>query len=352
MANYVITANNISELGGAQKIAHTLARGFAQRGHQVHLIGITPVNDSHDYHVCGSYQVHTLMREVWPLKGDVREGSRSTLRARAVAELNQLLASLGSANIIATQLWSLEILLDALPHARHPFPVIGQYHGSFAAAASGRDIKRIQKLAPACEYFAALSAEDCGALLDAGLTNAIAQPNPVSLTAERFAAVRGIKRGATVDFVGRLSPEKGPDLLLEAWELAQLPNPWRLRFTGNGPMLGVSTDRIEYLPPVSDVVPTIAGARVVAIPSRTEGAPLVLAEALALGTPVVVTDVSSGVREMVANNPLAVLVERENPAALASGIERAVTITPNNPTALPDDTAIFSRWESLFAGDY
>ena len=352
MANYVITANNISELGGAQKIAHTLARGFAQRGHQVHLIGVTPVNDPHDYHVSGEYQVHTLMREVWPLRGDAREGSRSTLRAQAVAELNQLLASLGSANIIATQLWSLEILLDALPHARHQYPVIGQYHGSFAAAASGRDIKRIQKLASACDYFAALSTEDCSALLDAGLTNAIAQPNPVSLTAEQFAAVRGIKRGATVDFVGRLSPEKGPDLLLEAWEHAQLPNRWRLRFTGNGPMRGASTDRIEYLPAVSDVVPIIAGAGVVAIPSRTEGAPLVLAEALALGSPVVVTDVSSGVREMVANNPLAVLVERENPAELAAGIKRAVTITPNNPVALPDDTAVFSRWESLFAGDY
>ena len=117
-------------------------------------------------------------------------------------------------------------------------------------------------------------------------------------------------------------------------------------------MRGASSDRIEYLPPVSDVVPIIAGAGVVAIPSRTEGAPLVLAEALALGAPVVVTDVSSGVREMVANNPLAVLVERENPAAFAAGLKRAVAITPNNPVALPDDTAVFSRWESLFAENY
>lgn len=352
MANYVITANNISELGGAQKIAHTLARGFAQRGHQVHLVGITPVADPHDYQVNGDYQVHTLMAEVWPLKGDAREGSRTTLRAQAVSALNQLLMRLGSANIIATQLWSLEIVLDALAPQRNLFPVIGQYHGSFAAAAAGRDIKRIQKLAPNCEYFTALSGEDCSGFLDAGLTNAISLPNPLSLTPEQCESAQHVQRGTTVDFVGRLSREKGPDLLLAAWNIAQLPQPWVLRLTGNGPLQGVSTDRIEYLPPVVDVVPTIASAGVVVIPSRTEGAPLVLAEALALGTPVVVTDVSSGVREMVANNPLAVLVERENPVALAEGLQRAIQIAPTNPKVRPDDSAVFDRWESLFNAEY
>ncbi len=49
MSTYVITANNIAELGGAQHVAHTLARGLVSRGHSVYLVGITPVADPHPY---------------------------------------------------------------------------------------------------------------------------------------------------------------------------------------------------------------------------------------------------------------------------------------------------------------
>ena len=149
MSNYVITANNVAELGGAQHVAHTLARGLVSRGHTVYLVGITPVVDPHAYPSAG-YTTLTLMPEVWPEKSSTNGDLRANLRAHAVTELRSLLRSLGSANIVATQLWSLEIVLVALPVNSDQFPVIGQYHGSFAAAASGRDIHRAQKLSGAC----------------------------------------------------------------------------------------------------------------------------------------------------------------------------------------------------------
>lgn len=355
MNTFVITANNIEELGGAQHVAHRLAMGLAARGHQVHLVGVTPVGDSHEY-LFGSesnpYQCHTLMPEIWPEKTASNAKVRTELRNIAVARLRSLLDSLGAARVIATQLWSLEIVLDAIPESATSFPVIGQYHGSFAAAANGRDIRRAQKMAGACEFFAVLSREDASAFAAAGLTNVVHLANPTTLTADQFQRALEVPRGSTIDYVGRLSIEKGPDLLLDAWQLSKPPG-FTLRITGSGPMQSELERRhcvdVDFHAPVTDIAPTLAQSRVVVIPSRTEGAPLVLAESLALGTPVVVTDVSSGIREMVTGNPRAVLVERDNPEALAEGIRVAIELAPDPRPIYPDDSDIFEQWEQLFA---
>lgn len=50
---------------------------------------------------------------------------------------------------------------------------------------------------------------------------------------ERLSARRDAARGFTIAYVGRLVPEKGVDVLLEA--LAELPGVWRLRVVGHGP---------------------------------------------------------------------------------------------------------------------
>ncbi len=356
MSTFVITANNVQEMGGAQKVAHTLAQGFADRGHLVHLVGVTPVADPHDYSVSGDYHVHTLMPEVWPMKGTERAGQRAQLRSDAVANLHSLLESCGPANVIATQLWSLEILLDSRPERSWEFPVVGQYHGSFAAAAAGRDLLRIQKIGGLCDYFAALTIEDSQAFADAGLTNSIAQPNPLSLTSAQLQSANTTERGETIDFIGRLSAEKGPDLLIEAWKLAQqrLPESWYLQFTGDGPMRieleSRGVDRVVFMPSVANVVPVIERSGVVVLSSRTEGAPLVLAEALALGTSVVATDVSSGVRDMLCDSATGILVQRDNPAALAEGILLAVNLKATGAVTDSNDSQVFVRWEVLFRG--
>lgn len=49
----------------------------------------------------------------------------------------------------------------------------------------------------------------------------------------RLSARRDAARGFTIAYVGRLVPEKGVDVLLEA--LAELPGVWRLRVVGQGP---------------------------------------------------------------------------------------------------------------------
>ncbi|MFG6106697.1 glycosyltransferase [Leptothoe sp. EHU-05/26/07-4] len=100
--------------------------------------------------------------------------------------------------------------------------------------------------------------------------------------------------GSFVLFVGRLSPEKGVSILLQAWE--SLGNQIPLRIIGNGPLetevkKAVSkSSGIKYLGalPIQEVQNIMGQAKALVFPSLWyEGMPRVIIEAFAKGTPVI-----------------------------------------------------------------
>jgi len=132
-----------------------------------------------------------------------------------------------------------------------------------------------------------------------------------------------------IGWVGRLSSEKGPDVLLDA--LVHLRDlPLRVSMVGNGHeqqsllararRLGVE-QLIQWHGMVPDVARQFAAFDVFVLSSRTEGTPIVLFEAMAGGVPIVAARVG-GVPDVVSPAE-AVLVPPTDPAALAAGI-RAV----------------------------
>lgn len=84
--------------------------------------------------------------------------------------------------------------------------------------------------------------------------------------------------------------------------------------------LGVG-GRVELPGYVEDSAPYVAALDVCVSPSLTEGLPGALAEALALGVPVVATDVG-GVRDLVDDGRTGLLVPPADPDAIASAVER------------------------------
>ncbi|MDP9453598.1 MAG: glycosyltransferase family 4 protein [Actinomycetota bacterium] len=130
--------------------------------------------------------------------------------------------------------------------------------------------------------------------------------------------------------VGRLHPQKGFDVLVEAMaELDRRRPRVRLALVGAGPAEGELRRQVVSLG-LGEVV-TLVGASpcaadelgaadVMALASRWEGWPLVVAEAVALGTPVVATAVG-GVPEVVVDGVTGRLVVPGCPAALADGLE-------------------------------
>ncbi len=83
-------------------------------------------------------------------------------------------------------------------------------------------------------------------------------------------------------------------------------------------------DRVEYAgkKPTPELVRYMQESALLVLPSRRESLGLVLAEALACGTPVVAT--RCGGPEDIVTDDVGVLVPPEDPEALAAGIEQAL----------------------------
>lgn len=137
-------------------------------------------------------------------------------------------------------------------------------------------------------------------------------------------------------FLGRLSPEKGADLLLLA--LAELPpGPrWHLRLAGDGPqrdeLRALAEERglaeqISFLGYCDAVADELQRADLLLLPSRREGLPLSLIEACAAGLPVVACRVGA-VAELVRDGYNGVLVEPAHAGALMQGLQRAMHSLP------------------------
>src|ERR687897_784875 len=127
-------------------------------------------------------------------------------------------------------------------------------------------------------------------------------------------------------FAGRLHPEKGPDLLLDA--LARLAAPTPTFVLGAGPMEPELRRRAERLGLEQQVhlegwrddpASWIAGASVCVVPSRFDAWSQTAALAMSLGVPVVGTAVEG--LPGVLGDGRGVLVAPEDPAALADAIE-------------------------------
>lgn len=128
--------------------------------------------------------------------------------------------------------------------------------------------------------------------------------------------------------VGRLSPEKGLHVLLSA--LAQLPSSsMELTFVGQGSeeaslrelteRLGIGQS-VTFVGFQSDVVPYLAEADALVMPSFREGLPLTLIEAAAIGLPVVATKVG-GIPSIVNHRENGILCEANNVDSMAAALQ-------------------------------
>ena len=132
--------------------------------------------------------------------------------------------------------------------------------------------------------------------------------------------------------VGRLSREKGFDLLIEAMLL--LPADYHLTIAGDGPEreslenLARSIDpngmSIQLIGKVKDVPKWMAVSDMVVIPSRQEGQGIVALEAMAAGRSIVAANVG-GLPETLGNGEFGVLVEPNSASALAAGIQQVMS---------------------------
>jgi glycosyltransferase involved in cell wall biosynthesis len=136
-----------------------------------------------------------------------------------------------------------------------------------------------------------------------------------------------------IGVVGRLSPEKGVDIFLHACAaLAKRGVSFSAVVAGDGPereQLERLRDalnlagRVDFIGATAAVSALYASLDLLVIPSRSEGLPNVLLEALRADVPVVATSVGA-IPEVLESSPAGVVVPPGSADALADGITKAL----------------------------
>jgi glycosyltransferase involved in cell wall biosynthesis len=135
--------------------------------------------------------------------------------------------------------------------------------------------------------------------------------------------------------MGSLRPEKGFDLLIEAFARIAASHPqWSLTILGDGPerlrldALVASArlqDRVSMPGRTSEPWRHLAAAHAFALSSRREGFPNALLEAMASGLPVVAFDCPSGPAEIIEHGRNGLLVEAGDVSRLAAALDRIMS---------------------------
>jgi glycosyltransferase involved in cell wall biosynthesis len=137
-------------------------------------------------------------------------------------------------------------------------------------------------------------------------------------------------------WVGRLDPAKGLDVLVEAAAILNRTDAVNLAIVGDGAYRKELTgliarhqlsERVRLLGTRSDVAGLLKAADVFVFPSRTEGLPNALLEAMAAALPVVTT-AAPGCRDLIETGRTGLVVPVDDAAALASAVQRILKDPP------------------------
>ncbi len=152
-------------------------------------------------------------------------------------------------------------------------------------------------------------------------------PNPV-VAAEGA----GSARAKAILFLARLVPQKAPEVLVDAFATFARENPeWTLHLAGDGPMqteliervghLGIA-DRVTFHGLVKDPSALLTSSRIFVLPSRFEGTPNSLLEAMAAGLACIVTDASPGPLNLVEHGVSGLVVRTDDADDLSKALQR------------------------------
>jgi glycogen synthase len=323
-------------VGGIEELTRQLALTLASRGHDVSVLTNRWPTGVARHEMLGGVDVTRL---AFPLPAArPRNAARFLVAApgAALALLRHLRRRKPDViHIIGAGPQSVYIGALAPPlHARLVFTAQGEFtfdaHNVFERSATMRaGLRRVLRRADAVTACSAYVLESLSTL--GGIRpDAVVIPNGVN-PADFASAPIQLSERPYVLAVGRLVPQKGFDVLVEALaapDLTQLDllvagdGPERERLEDQAHALGLG-DRVRFLGALDrlELADALAGAQLFAFPSRGEPFGIALLEAMAAGVPSVATR-TGGVIEFARAEENAVLVEQNDAAGLARAIKR------------------------------
>ena len=319
--------------GGRETVVRDLSIGLHDRGHAVEVLVVLDEGTDPRLHPF----VEVLEAHGVPVRAEVLAPRAYRTEARSVRQAARSM----DAQIVHSHGYRTDVVAALAVGSAKP-ATISTAHGFTGGGWKNRLYERLQAAAwKKFDSVVAVSAPLVGALESRGVDPEKIHliPNAWRDSGRRLSRNEargelGIAEDArVVGWVGRLSPEKGPDVALEAFRRSA-GDGTEIHFVGAGRMradlearageLGIDKQVIWH-GPIVEAGHYLAAFDLLVLSSRTEGTPIVLFEAMAAGVPIVATAVG-GVPDVVSVQE-ALLVPSDDRDALAE----AIAVLLNDP---------------------
>jgi len=320
-----------AEFGGLERVVQGLARGLRRRGHDMHVAAVFDgARQQHPF--LGALRASDVA--VYPIELPRRAYLRER---RATAALCRRLQP----DVVHTHGYRPDVV-DATAARRCGVPVVTTAHGFTAGGWKNRLYEAVQRRAlRRFDLVVAVSRPLARLLARTGVRADRIEVLPNAWDGGTAVEARAAARRALgvpencfhIGWVGRLTPEKGADVLVDALaHLTDIPmlasfvgdGPERARLEARGRALGLE-NRIVWRGVLPEAARFFRAFDVFVLSSRSEGTPIVIFEAIAAEVPIVATPVG-GVPDVVSEAE-ALLTPPADPAALGGAI-RGVFVNP------------------------
>lgn len=317
------------ELGGAERTLALLASAWAKRGREVTVIVF-------DQTSAPSYPLHSAvtLRSLGIPNGRAKHIAQAVSRnSRRIRTLRRAIRESRPDVVISFLDYTNTMTLLATRGLGLPVVVSEQANPDHVPM--GRLWEALRRLTYPFARMLVCPTSRMAALLEKrfrvrgrGIPNLVEVPAPVG-SAKAVAQTR--KNYASVA-IGRLVPQKGFDLLLDAFSRVAGRHPeWSLTIIGKGPLrdqleaqarsLGL-TGRVEFLGELLDPFSVLRAADLFVFSSRFEGFGNALVEAMACGLPAISFDCVAGPSDIIRDGIDGILVPPQDAGALAAAMDR------------------------------
>lgn len=274
---------------------------------------------------------------------DILDGVRVTVDAQAVARVRRILSE-GNWTLVHAHGWKAGMiaLLSRLPHSQPPMvltlhnelsPRFKGLKRQLITCAIGILLQRADAIICVSSALGEMAKEQCPE--SSGKLTVILNGIDLSKVLRartRPAANSGSVNGQIRPIIGsvlRMIPEKGVTDLLRAFAVVHRSYPTaQLVLVGDGPSrfqfesyandLGLC-DSVRFFGWRDDALDIMSEFDVFVLPSWSEGTPMTVMEAMAVGLPVIATDVG-GIRDLIEHMQTGIIVKPRSPKELAEAI--------------------------------
>ncbi|ADG73641.1 glycosyl transferase group 1 [Cellulomonas flavigena DSM 20109] len=205
---------------------------------------------------------------------------------------------------------------------RRGLPVVAHLHGADFAAFATAHPRLVRGVLRAADRVVTLSHETTR------IVERFVDPARVHLVPNAVPSGVPVPKRRTVVFGGAVGYRKGVDVLQRAWRIAGPPPGWQLLVAGpvqDPAVVDATTPQTRFVGPLDhdDLLALLDAAAVAVLPSRDEGLPMFVLEAMARDACVVATDV--GGIGPVLDGGCGVVVPPGDVGALAAALQRLTT---------------------------